>query len=211
MTLRGRREGPPTEWISLHSSFGAVVSLHRDCFRYIESARAFVNHPGLWETAWASPRGILRAAVTKSWSDAWGTAGFWCFCYCWFQLGSFIFPLQPCAGCPSAMLRPFPTSPGDSESHSTPARTECNESSGGVTKLSPRSKNVTKCNENTSRLDPELPFIAFRYILAPEQYFRYTAAVFVTFRPLGCCEAFRITRACRKWPGHRRGAACERL
>ena len=56
-------------YISLHSCSEALVSLHRDSFRFIQSARAlrsFPKHLGSSEMARASPRGSLRATVTKT-------------------------------------------------------------------------------------------------------------------------------------------------
>ena len=70
---------------------------------------------------------------------------------------------------------------------------------------------VRKCNES-GHPDETIPlFVTFRYILAPEQHFRYTTTIFVT--PNECVRSvtFENARARQQRPEHRRGAASDLL
>ena len=102
---------------------------------------------------------------------------------------------------------PLRASPGVFKSCWSSPETECNENTGGVTKMLLRSKNVTKCNEKWNRLVWVSAFVTFRYTHALCEHFRYTCALFVTRGGCVCSVAFQNARARQQPPRHRRGAA----
>ena len=66
---------------------------------------------------------------------------------------------------------------------------------------------VTKCNES-GHPDETIPlFVTFRYILAPEQHFRYTPCIFVTFGFRSRPAAFENTQDRPQRPEGRRDRA----
>ena len=100
---------------------------------------------------------------------------------------------------------PLRASPGVFKSCWSSPETECNENTGGVTKMLLRSKNVTKCNEKWNRLVWVSAFVTFRYTHALSEHFRYTCALFVTPNGCVCSVAFQNAQDLQQHPG--RGAA----